>query len=398
MAGLDFLKEEIADLKNRGVFQPLRVVTGEQLPTSVIDGKKVVNLSSNNYLGLATHPKMREAMIDATRKFGVGAGAVRPIIGTMDIHIELERKLAAFKHMESSLVFVAGIAANRGVIQSLLSGKNKDEDDKFVAISDELNHASIIDGVRLTKAKRFIYKHKNMEDLERVLKEVQGAPRIMIITDGVFSMDGDIAPLADIAKLAKKYGAFTMVDDAHGEGVLGRNGRGTVDHFRLQGQWDIDMGTMSKAMGCIGGYIAGCKDLTDFLIHTARPFLFSTGHPPGVAAACIAALEVLETETWRHEKLWENTKFFKTEVAKLGLNIGKSETPIVPIIIGDEVKAVEFSRKLFNEGVLGFRIVFPMVARGAARVRCIITATHTKEELQFAIGKIKKVAQELKVI
>lgn len=398
MAGLDFLKEEIADLKNRGVFQPLRVVTGEQLPTSIIDGKKVVNLSSNNYLGLATHPKMREAMIEATRKFGVGAGAVRPIIGTMDIHIELEKKLAEFKHMESALVFVAGIAANRGVIQALLSTKLRDEDDKFVTISDELNHASIIDGVRLTKAKRYIYKHKNMEELEKVLKEVQGAPRIMIITDGVFSMDGDIAPLPDIAKLAKKYGAFTMVDDAHGEGVLGKNGRGTIDHFNLQGQWDIDMGTMSKAMGVLGGYIAGSKDLTDFLIHNARPFLFSTGHPPGVTAACISALEVMQTETWRHEKLWANAKFFKEELKKLGLNIGNTETPIVPIIIGDEVKTVEFSKKLFSEGVFALRIVFPMVARGAARVRCIITATHTQEELIFAIDKIKKVAQEFKII
>ncbi|MDI6788984.1 MAG: aminotransferase class I/II-fold pyridoxal phosphate-dependent enzyme, partial [Planctomycetota bacterium] len=355
MAGLDFLKEEIADLKNRGVFQPLRVVSGEQLPTCIIDGKKVVNLSSNNYLGLTTHPKMREAMIEATRKYGVGAGAVRPIIGTMDIHIQLEKKLAEFKHMESALVFVAGIAANRGAIQSLLSSRVKGEDDKFVAISDELNHASIIDGVRLTKAQRFIYKHKDMEDLENVLKKVQGAPRILIITDGAFSMDGDIAPLPDIAKLAKKYGAITMVDDAHGEGVLGRNGRGTIDHFRLQGQWDIDMGTMSKAMGCLGGYIAGTKDLTDFLIHTARPFLFSTGHPPGVAAACIAAIEVLETETWRHEKLWENTKFFKEELSKLGLNIGKSETPIVPIIIGDEVLTATFSKKLYEEGVFGLR-------------------------------------------
>jgi glycine C-acetyltransferase len=398
MPGLDFLKDELADLKNRGVFQPLRVVSGEQLPTSIIDGKKVVNLSSNNYLGLATHPKMREAMIEATKKFGVGAGAVRPIIGTMDIHVQLEKKLAEFKHMESSLVFVAGIAANRGVIQALLSSKNKEEDDKFVVISDELNHASIIDGVRLTKAKRFIYKHRDMEDLEKVLKQFQGAPRIMIITDGVFSMDGDIAPLPEIARLAKKYGAATMVDDAHGEGVLGRNGRGTIDHFRLHGQWDIDMGTMSKAMGVLGGYIAGSKDLTDFLIHTARPFLFSTGHPPGVAAACIAALEVMQTENWRHEKLWSNANYFKTEIKKLGLNIGNTETPIVPIIIGEEVKTVEFSRKLFEEGVFGLRIVFPMVPRGLARVRCIITATHSKEELDFAIEKIKKVATELKII
>lgn len=398
MAGLDFLKEEIADLKNRGVFQPLRILTGEQLPSSIIDGKKVVNLSSNNYLGLATHPIMREAMIDATQKYGVGAGAVRPIIGTMEIHTKLEKKLAEFKHMESALVFVAGIAANRGVIQALLSSRTKGEDEKFVVISDELNHASIIDGVRLSKAQRFIYKHGDMEDLENVLKKVSGAPRIMIITDGVFSMDGDIAPLPEIAKLAKKFGAITMVDDAHGEGVLGRNGRGTIDHFRLQGQWDIDMGTMSKAMGVLGGYIAGCQDMTDYLIHTARPFLFSTGHPPGVAAACIAAIDVMLSETWRHDKLWENTKYFKTEVSKLGLNIGRSETPIVPIIIGDEIKTVEFSKKLFEEGVFGLRIVFPMVARGAARIRCIITATHTKEELEYAVSKIKKVAQDLRII
>ena len=398
MAGLDFLKAEIADLKARGVFQPLRILTGEQLPSSIIDGKKVVNLSSNNYLGLATHEKMREAMIDATRRYGVGAGAVRPIIGTMEIHIELEKKLAAFKHMESALVFVAGIAANRGVIQALLSSRVKGEDEKFVAISDELNHASIIDGVRLSKAQRFIYKHKDMEDLEKVLKQVQGSPRIMIITDGVFSMDGDIAPLPEISKLAKKYGAITMVDDAHGEGVLGKNGRGTIDHFNLQGQWDIDMGTMSKAMGCLGGYIAGTKDLTDYLIHTARPFLFSTGHPPGVVAACMAAIDAMIAEPWRQDKLWENTKFFKTKLAELGLNTGRTETPIIPIIIGDEVKTVEFSKKLFEEGVFGLRIVFPMVAKGFARIRCIVTATHTKEELQYAIDKIKKVAQELRVI
>jgi len=398
MPGLDFLKEEIADLKTRGVFQPLRVVDGEQLPTCVIDGKKVVNLSSNNYLGLATHPKMRKAMIEATEKFGVGCGAVRPIIGTMAIHIELEKKLAAFKHMPSSLVFVAGIAANRGVIQALLSSRTKGEDEKFVVISDELNHASIIDGVRLSKAQRAVYKHCDMEDLENVLKQHAGAPRIMIITDGVFSMDGDIAPLDKIAKLAKQFGAITMVDDAHGEGVLGDNGRGTIDHFKLQGQWDIDMGTMSKAMGVLGGYIAGSKDLTDYLIHTARPFLFSTGHPPGVAAACIAALDVMQTETWRHEKLWSNAKFFKEELKKLGFNIGRTVTPIVPIIIGDEIKTVEFSRKLYEEGVFGFRIVFPMVARGQARVRCIITATHTQEELEFALSKIKKVAQELRII
>ncbi|MFA5794379.1 MAG: glycine C-acetyltransferase [Candidatus Brocadiia bacterium] len=398
MPGLDFLKVELDELKKQGLYQPLRVLGSEQLPTSIVNGKKVVNLSSNNYLGLATHPKMKEAMIEATKKWGAGAGAVRPIIGTMDIHLQLEKKLAEFKHMESSLVFVAGIAANRGCIQSVLSSKIKGEDEKFVVISDELNHASIIDGVRLSKAQRKVYKHKDMAELEKVLKESQGAPRIMIITDGVFSMDGDIAPLPEIAKLAKQYGAFTMVDDAHGEGVLGRNGRGTIDHFGLQGQWDIDMGTLSKAMGCLGGYIAGTKNLTDYLIQSARPFLFTTAHPPGVAAACIAAIDVMESEPWRHEKLWSNSKFFKAELSKLGFNIGNSETPITPIMIGDEVLTEKFSQRLFEEGVFGLRIIFPMVAKGKARIRTIVTATHTEEELRFALEKMKKVGQELRII
>jgi glycine C-acetyltransferase len=398
MSGLDFLQKELDDLKTQGLYQPLRVLGSEQLPTSIVNGKKVVNLSSNNYLGLATHPKMKKAMIEATEKWGAGAGAVRPIIGTMEIHNQLEKKLAEFKHMEASLVFVAGIAANRGVIQALLTSKVKGEDEKFVVISDELNHASIIDGVRLSKAQRKVYKHKDMSELEKVLKESQGAPRIMIITDGVFSMDGDIAPLPEIAKLAKQYGAFTMVDDAHGEGVLGKNGRGTVDHFGLQGKWDIDMGTLSKAMGCLGGYVAGSQNLRDYLIQTARPFLFTTAHPPGVAAACLAAMEIVQEETWRHEKLWANSKMFKTELQKMGFNTGRSETPITPIIIGDEVKTEQFSQKLFEEGVFGLRIVFPMVAKGAARIRTIVTATHTDEELRFALDKIKKVGQELRII
>ena len=398
MAGLDFLQKELDDLKSQGLYQPLRTLGSEQMATCIVNGKKVVNLSSNNYLGLANHPKMKKAMIEATEKWGAGTASVRPIIGTMEIHTQLEKKLAEFKHMEASLVFVAGIAANRGVIQALLSSKVKGEDEKFVVISDELNHASIIDGVRLSKAQRKVYKHKDMSELEKVLKESQGAPRIMIITDGVFSMDGDIAPLPDIARLAKQYGAFTMVDDAHGEGVLGKNGRGTVDHFGLQGQWDIDMGTLSKAMGCLGGYIAGCQNLRDYLIQTARPFLFTTAHPPGVAAACIAAMEIVQEETWRHEKLWANSKFFKTELQKLGFNTGRSETPITPIIIGDEVKTEQFSQKLFDEGVFGLRIVFPMVAKGAARIRTIVTAAHTEEELRFALDKIKKVGKELRII
>ena len=398
MAGLDFLQKELDDLKKQGLYQPLRTLGSEQMASCIVNGKKVVNLSSNNYLGLANHPKMKKAMIEATEKWGAGTASVRPIIGTMDIHTQLEKKLAEFKHMEASLVFVAGIAANRGVIQSVLSSKVKGEDEKFVVISDELNHASIIDGVRLTKAQRKVFKHKDMGELEKVLKEAQGAPRIMIITDGVFSMDGDIAPLPEIAKLAKQYGAFTMVDDAHGEGVLGKNGRGTVDHFGLQGQWDIDMGTLSKAMGCLGGYIAGCQNLRDYLIQTARPFLFTTAHPPGVAAACLAAMEIVQEETWRHEKLWSNSKFFKTELQKMGFNTGRSETPITPIIIGDEVKTEQFSQKLFDEGVFGLRIVFPMVAKGAARIRTIVTAAHTEEELRFALDKIKKVGKELRII
>ncbi|HLD36888.1 MAG TPA: glycine C-acetyltransferase [Planctomycetota bacterium] len=398
MAGLDFLQKELDDLKSQGLYQPLRTLGSEQMATCIVNGKKVVNLSSNNYLGLANHPKMKKAMIEATEKWGAGTASVRPIIGTMEIHTQLEKKLAEFKHMEASLVFVAGIAANRGVIQALLSSKVKGEDEKFVVISDELNHASIIDGVRLSKAQRKVYKHKDMSELEKVLKESQGAPRIMIITDGVFSMDGDIAPLPDIARLAKQYGAFTMVDDAHGEGVLGKNGRGTVDHFNLQGKWDIDMGTLSKAMGSLGGYIAGSQNLRDYLIQTARPFLFTTAHPPGVAAACLAAMEIVQEETWRHEKLWSNSKFFKTELQKMGFNTGRSETPITPIIIGDEVKTEQFSQKLFDEGVFGLRIVFPMVAKGAARIRTIVTAAHTEEELRFALDKIKKVGKELRII
>ena len=398
MAGLDFLQKELDDLKAQGLYQPLRTLGSEQMATCIVNGKKVVNLSSNNYLGLANHPKMKKAMIEATEKWGAGTASVRPIIGTMEIHTQLEKKLAEFKHMEASLVFVAGIAANRGVIQALLSSKVKGEDEKFVVISDELNHASIIDGVRLTKAQRKVYKHKDMSELEKVLKEAQGAPRIMIITDGVFSMDGDIAPLPDIAKLAKQYGAFTMVDDAHGEGVLGKNGRGTVDHFGLQGKWDIDMGTLSKAMGSLGGYIAGSQNLRDYLIQTARPFLFTTAHPPGVAAACLAAMEIVQEEPWRHEKLWSNSKLFKTGLQEMGFNTGRSETPITPIIIGDEVKTEQFSLKLFEEGVFGLRIVFPMVAKGAARIRTIVTAAHTEEELRFALDKIKKVGKELRII
>jgi glycine C-acetyltransferase len=396
---MPFLQDEVDDLKKRGVFTEQRVLNSPQLPTSTIDGKEVINLSSNNYLGLATHPRLKKAMIEATEKWGAGAGAVRPIIGTNEIHIELENRLAEFKGTESCLVFVAGIAANRGTIQALLSNK-QDED---AVISDQLNHASIIDGVRLTKTKRFIFNHRDMADLEAKLKEAQGHRRIMVITDGVFSMDGDIAPLDEIAKLAKQYGAFTFVDDAHASGVLGPNGRGTVSHFVEQGKmkyedWDIQMGTLSKGLGCLGGYICGTRNLTDYLRHSARPFLFSTAHPPGVAAACIAALDVVMEEPQLVEKLWENANFFKKRLQELGFDTGRSETPIAPIIVGEEAKTMEFMRRLYDAGVMGVGIVFPTVPRGAARVRTIVTATHTMEELQRALDIFEKIGKEMEII
>jgi glycine C-acetyltransferase len=391
---MGFLQEEVDDLKRRGVFTEQRVLDSPQLPLSIVDGREVVNLSSNNYLGLTTHPKVVAAAIEATKKWGAGAGAVRPIIGTMRIHVELEDKLAWFKETESALVFVAGIAANRGAIQALLSSEQD------YVISDELNHASIIDGVRLSKAKRDIYKHCDMNALEEALKRAKAANarRTMIITDGVFSMDGDIAPLDKIAEMADKYGAFTFVDDAHAAGVLGKNGRGTVSHFNLKGRWDIQMGTLSKGMGVLGGYIAGPKNLTDFLRHAARPFLFSTAHPPAVPAALLAVIDIMLTEPQIIERLWENTKFFKEGLKKLGFDTGRSVTPITPVIVGEEEKTMRFMRKLFDEGVMGVGIVFPTVPRGAARVRTIVTATHTKEQLQFALDKFAKVGKEFGVI
>jgi glycine C-acetyltransferase len=394
MDRMGFLQEEIDDLKRRGVFTEQRVLDSPQLPLSIVDGREVVNLSSNNYLGLTTHPRVVAAAIEATKKWGAGAGAVRPIIGTMRIHVELEDRLAWFKETESSLVFVAGIAANRGAIQALLSSEQD------YVISDELNHASIIDGVRLSKAKRDIYKHCDMNALEEALKRAKAANarRTMIITDGVFSMDGDIAPLDKIAEQADKYGAFTFVDDAHAAGVLGKNGRGTVSHFNLKGRWDIQMGTLSKGMGVLGGYIAGPKNLTDFLRHAARPFLFSTAHPPAVPAALLTVIDIMLTEPQIIERLWDNTKFFKDGLKKLGFDTGRSVTPITPVIIGEEEKTMSFMHRLFDEGVMGVGIVFPTVPRGSARVRTIVTATHTKEQLQFALDKFAKVGKEFGVI
>jgi glycine C-acetyltransferase len=361
------------------------------------DGKKVINLASNNYLGLTTHPKLREAALEATRKYGVGSGAVRTIAGTMKIHMELEEKIARFKNVEACVVFQSGFAANAGTVSAVLGKED------FI-ISDQLNHASIIDGARLSRAKILVFNHKDLAHAEEQLASVKNEPgRKLLITDGVFSMDGDIGPLPGLCDLAEKYGAIMMVDDAHASGVLGRNGRGTIDHFKQHGRVDIQVGTLSKAIGALGGYVCGTRDLIDFLYHRARPFLFSTSHPPSVAATCIAAFDVLEHEPERIEKLWENTRFWKKELGLLGFDIGgkttpASETPITPIIIGDGARTMEFSRELFKEGVLGTGIAFPTVPEGKARVRTIMTATHTKNELQQALEVLKKVGKRMGIL
>lgn len=390
---LSYLTSELNTLKEKGTYFRLRVLEDEQAPVCTFDGKKVVNLASNNYLGLTTHPKLREAALEATKKFGVGSGAVRTIAGTMTLHMQLEERIARFKGVEACVVFQSGFAANAGTVSAIL-GK-----DDFI-ISDELNHASIIDGARLSRAKILVFRHKDMAHAEEQLASVKDQPgRKLLITDGVFSMDGDIGPLPPLCELAEKYGAIMMVDDAHASGVLGRNGRGTIDHFKVHGRVDVQVGTLSKAIGALGGYVCGTRDLIEFLYHRARPFLFSTSHPPSVAATCIAAFDVLENEPERIERLWENTRFWKKELAGLGFNIGgvntpQSETPITPIIIGDGRLTMEFSRELFSEGVMGTGLAFPTVPEGKARIRTIVTATHTREELEKALEVLKRVGKK----
>jgi glycine C-acetyltransferase len=394
---LSYLTDQLNDLKAKGTYFRLRVLEDEQAPECTFDGKHVVNLASNNYLGLTTHPKLREAALEATRKYGVGSGAVRTIAGTMKIHLQLEEKIARFKNSEACVVFQSGFAANAGTVSAVL-GK-----DDFI-ISDQLNHASIIDGARLSRAKILVFEHKNIADAEAKLASIADQPgKKLLIADGVFSMDGDIGPLPGLCDLAEKYGAIMMVDDAHASGVLGRNGRGTVDHFKVHGRVDIQVGTLSKAIGALGGYVCGSRDLIEFLYHRARPFLFSTSHPPSVAATCIAAFEVLESEPERIEKLWENTRFWKKELGLLGFDIGgkttpASETPITPIIIGDGKLTMEFSRQLFKEGVLGTGITFPTVPEGKARIRTIMTATHTRDELQHALETLKSVGARMGIL
>lgn len=385
------LEGEIDNLKQRHMFRRLRVVHGEEKAVCNIDGKEVINLSSNNYLGLTTHPRLMEAAIEAVRTHGVGTAAVRTIIGTMDLHQELEERLAQFKHTEATLTFQSGFASNQGIIQALM-----EEGDAI--ISDELNHASIIDGIRLSKASRHIYKHLDMNDLEAKLKDAQGARTRVIITDGVFSMDGDMAPMPDIVALAERYGAATYVDDAHASGVLGRNGRGSVDHWDLNGRVDIQVGTFSKAFGSQGGYIAGIQPLRDFLIHRARTMLFSNALPPSVIASCLAAIDVLETEPELIDRLWENTRYFKGALSRLGFDIGGSVTPITPVIAGSGEKAMKLSDRLFEEGVFAQGIGYPTVPEAKSRVRTIVTAAHTKENLDTAIGVFEKVGRELALI
>src|SRR6202795_3891047 len=394
---LHYISEHLQDLRNKGIAPKLRVLEGEQKPVAVFDGKEIINLASNNYLGLTTHKALSKASIEATRKDGVGAGAVRTIAGTMKIHMELEEQIAKFKNVEACVVFQSGFTANAGTVSAVLGKED-------LIISDELNHASIIDGARLSRATIKVFKHKDVKDCERILQEQASFPgRKLIITDGVFSMDGDIAPLPELCDLAERYNCIMMVDDAHASGVLGRGGRGTVDHHKCHGRVHIQVGTLSKAIGAMGGYVCGSRDLIDFLYLRARPFLFSTSHPPSVAATCIAAFDVLENEPERIEKLWQNTRFWKRELGLLGFNIGgqttpASETPITPVIIGDGKLTMDFSRELFKEGVLGTGIAFPTVPEGKARIRTIMTATHTQDELQQALEVLKRVGKSMGIL
>jgi glycine C-acetyltransferase len=388
---LQYLSAEIESLKEQRLYRRLRVLDDEQTARARFDGRSVVNLSSNNYLGLTTHPRLRERALEATRTFGVGSGSVRTIAGTMAIHMELERTLAEFKKTEAVVVFQSGFAANAGTVAAVLGRED-------VIVSDELNHASIIDGARLSRAEIKVFAHRDAAAARKILEEQPKERRKLLITDGVFSMDGDLGALPELAALAEEFGCIMMVDDAHASGVFGRNGRGTIDHFGLHGRVDIQVGTLSKAIGALGGYVAGSRALIEFLYHRARPFLFSTSHPPGVAAACIAAIDVLIDEPQLIERLWENTKFFKAGLARLGFDTGTSESPITPVMAGDGALAMKLSDRLFEEGVFAQGIAFPTVPRGRARVRTIVTASHTRDELQFALDAFAKVGRELAII
>jgi glycine C-acetyltransferase len=387
-----FLKEEYDNLVKNNFDWKLRILESGSTPHSIVDGKKVIMLCSNNYLNLSNHPKLIKDAIDSAKKFGAGSGSVRAIAGTMKLHMEVEKKLAKFKRTESSLIYQTGFAANAGLIPQL-AGK---ED---IIISDELNHGSIIDGVRLTKASRAVFKHRDMCDLEKILKDADKKyKRILIITDGVFSMDGDIAPMDKIVKLANEYGAMSYVDDAHGEGVIGEDGRGIGAHFHIEGKIDVEMGTFSKAYGVVGGLIAGSQDLVNFAYNKSRTWLLSGSHPPAVAGAQLAAIEVLENEPEHVKNLWDNTNYFKKELNSMGFDTGESETPITPVIVGESSKAKDLSNNLFTEGIFALPIVFPMVAKDKARIRTMMNAGLTKKDLDFTLDKFEKLGKKLDII
>jgi glycine C-acetyltransferase len=388
---LAYLSAELEALKQQGLYRSLRVLASEQKAHATVDHRQVVNLSSNNYLGLTTHPKLRERALDATRRYGVGSGSVRTIAGTMEIHVELERRLAEFKRTEAVVVFQSGFAANAGTVSSILTEHD-------VVVSDELNHASIIDGCRLSRATIKVFPHKDVDAARRIVRALPVSQRKLLITDGVFSMDGDLGPLNDLCAIAEEFGCIMMVDDAHASGVFGKNGRGTIDHFAVHGRVDVQVGTLSKAIGSLGGYVAGSRALIDFLCRRARPFLFSTSHPPAVAAACIAAIDVLMEEPGIIDRLWDNTRLFKSGLRALGFNTGVSESPITPVIVGDGALAMKLSDRLFEEGVFAQGIGFPTVARDKARVRTIVTAAHTRDELQFALDRFATVGRELEIL
>lgn len=389
---LAYLGAQLTEWREGGTFQRLRVLESASEAESKFDGQEVINLASNNYLGLTTHPKLVQAALDATRDFGVGSGAVRTISGTMSLHMQLEERIARFKQVEACVVFQSGFAANAGTVSAILGPQDH-------IISDELNHASIIDGSRLSKAKVHVFPHKDVIAAGRILQELTSVTgHKLLISDGVFSMDGDIGPLPGLVEVAETYGAIMMVDDAHASGVLGRAGRGTVDHFNLHGRVQIQVGTLSKAIGVLGGYVCGSRDLIEFLYHRARPFLFSTSHPPAVAAACLAAFDVLEQEPQRIQNLWNNTKYFKKGLTSVGFDTGMSETPITPVMVGDAKTAHQLSAALFENGVLATGIGYPTVPEGKARVRTIVTATHTRAQLDQALEVFARVGMRMGIL
>ena len=389
---LSYLSQQLDAWRKAGTYQRLRVLQSPCEPVAMFDGKEVINLASNNYLGLANHPKLVEAAVAAAKKYGAGSGAVRTISGTMSLHMELEEKIARFKKSEACVVFQSGFAANAGTVSAVLGPEDH-------IVSDQLNHASIIDGARLSKAKIHVFPHRDTDAAEAVLRDLADKPgHKLLITDGVFSMDGDIAPLPKLVDIAEKHGAIMMIDDAHSSGVLGRNGRGTVDHYNVHGRVDIQVGTLSKAIGVLGGYVCGSRDLIDFLYARARPFLFSTSHPPSVAASCIAAFDILESEPERIERLWDNTRYFKAQLTNAGFNTGESETPITPVIVGEAKKAHEFSRALFDNGMFATGIGYPTVPEGKARIRTIVTATHTREMLDRALEILSRVGKQMGIV